>query len=730
VSHQGGAQSAAPLSGGRALSHGSNIDPALGEFRDRPAPVALHRWILILLVAAMTLPSIGRRELIPTDEPRFALVARQMFEDPAPLVPHLGYDPLTRQGDLYADKPPLFFWLISVFSFLTGGVNEISARLPSVLAAVAAVLLTRRLGALFLGAREGFAAALILAGANQFFLRAGWCSIDMLLTALVVAATDCWLRAARLARSVPGDAPLAAASLRKRATRWAFLGGLAASAATLSKGPVGLLFPLTFLLCDRLAARWPRPVRGRPSAPSAPSETGVRRALPGEGPEEKDLPGGEDREGRDLPRKGDRAARHIPNGGDRVAGALSIDRAARPHLLRPIVAGAAGYLIPVAAWIAMIWWVAGPAYTAEILFHQNVTRYVAAWNNIAPWYFYFYRLPLGLAPWTLLIPGAILAPWAVTGEASRPLRGLLLASGLLFIFFSATTGKRGVYLLPLYPALAILLAAAWCRAATRSARLLRSLHMTALLALGLVGLVLLPRLAARRYPELTSDAWILGAILAVSVVVASLLHLRGRRQASLTVQTAGIALLVAVGSFLLVPDVNRRSGLREFGAHLASVARPQDYLVVDQEGYEQILFYSHLNGARRNFDQTTATIDAGSVLIRPMGEGRARGGAGGRDGGGAGGAAGNREMDERGDGTGSGAGHGSRGGSRREAPTPIAGEAERALREARYPPGSRVLFVGKERRMESLLESLGASARVLMVRPLSGENYVVFAVGP
>src|SRR5712691_10918067 len=123
--------------------------------------------LLVLLVSLIALPSIPSRELLPTDEPRFALVARQMVEDPAPLVPHLGYDALSKSGDVYADKPPAFFWLISLFSFLTRSVNETSARLPSFLAAVAAVLLTRRIGALLIDEATGFAAAIVLATTSQ-----------------------------------------------------------------------------------------------------------------------------------------------------------------------------------------------------------------------------------------------------------------------------------------------------------------------------------------------------------------------------------------------------------------------------------------------------------------------------------------------------------------------------------------------------------------------------------
>ena len=57
----------------------------------------------------------------------------------------------------------------------------------------------------------------------------------------------------------------------------------------------------------------------------------------------------------------------------------------------------------------------------------------------------------------------------------------------------------------------------------------------------------------------------------------------------------------------------------------------------------------------------------------------------------------------------------------------IAGEAERATREARYPRDARVLLVGKENRIAGVRASLGPTARVLLAARLSGELYLVLA---
>ena len=644
-------------------------------FRDiRESRGARARAIqLVLLVSLIALPALATRELMPTDEPRFALVARQMVEDPAPIVPHLGYDALTQQGEIYADKPPVFFWLISLCSFVTGGVNEVSARMPSFLSALAAVLITWRLGSLLIDEAVGFCAAAILATTSQFFLRAAWCSIDMLLTALTLAATLCWLHAARRPSCRIGPAAL---------------GGLFAAAATLSKGPVGLIYPLAFLAGDRIAARWPAgktPAVSGGQAPDTGNATVIGHAGGGGS-------GGLQRSGPPglssscLPRRGSASWR------------------------ASVVAAATAFIVPVAVWIACITIVGGAGYAREILFHQNVTRYVAAWNNQQPWYYYLYRLPIGLFPWTLLLPAALLAPRRRPDAAARTLRGLLIAAGAILVFFTISTGKRGVYLLPLYPALAVLISAAWARTEETLFRRFAAVHVWFFAALGALGGAFLviagsfPALVAGRSArlapylsgrsDLRGPLLILGLVLAGSMIGAAALFSRGQRAGSLAVFVPGLAVLIALGSWFLVPEANRRFGLRSFGAQLASVAGAPDYLVVDGDGYEQILFYSHLRGARRDFERSRLGLDNSGILLEE------------------------RRRHSTGPATDT---------VEASAPARALSEAERAVRSVRFPAGGRVVFVVKGSRAARIQEALGPSCVSLLTAPIAGEPYVVLA---
>jgi 4-amino-4-deoxy-L-arabinose transferase-like glycosyltransferase len=96
------------------------------------------------------------------------------------------------------------------------------------------------------------------------------------------------------------------------------------------------------------------------------------------------------------------------------------------------------------------------AYRNEILFNQTVNRYAAAWHHHEPfWYFIVEVIP------PLWLPMSALVPWLWprwrSAFKARDVRTVLplLWVVLVIVFFSASPGKRGVYVLPALPALAI-----------------------------------------------------------------------------------------------------------------------------------------------------------------------------------------------------------------------------------------------------------------------------------
>jgi len=122
----------------------------------------------------------GLRDPWPADEPRFVLVAKQMVESGDFLFPHRGHE-------LYPDKPPVYFWLLSAAYGLVGSWRW-SFLLPSLLAAMGTLALTWDLGRRLWTPRAGLWAAVAVLASFQFVYQAKRAQIDPTLVFLTTAS--------------------------------------------------------------------------------------------------------------------------------------------------------------------------------------------------------------------------------------------------------------------------------------------------------------------------------------------------------------------------------------------------------------------------------------------------------------------------------------------------------------------------------------------------------------
>ncbi|HEO70026.1 MAG TPA: glycosyltransferase family 39 protein, partial [Candidatus Hydrogenedentes bacterium] len=180
----------------------------------------LHYAVLLSVAALLLVTNIDGYDLWPPDEPRFAEVAREMIQSGDFLVPRVN-------GEPYLEKPPLLFWAIAAASAPFGEVTSVSARLPSIIAALIALLCTYRLASRLMGARVGLWSAIVLMTNVRFAWQGRMGQIDMLLTACLSAAFLAFWRWHETPRR-----------------RWLFTFYAAIAMAVYAKGPVGILLPL------------------------------------------------------------------------------------------------------------------------------------------------------------------------------------------------------------------------------------------------------------------------------------------------------------------------------------------------------------------------------------------------------------------------------------------------------------------------------------------------------
>jgi 4-amino-4-deoxy-L-arabinose transferase-like glycosyltransferase len=134
-------------------------------------------WWLFGIALLVIGAGLGLRDPWPADEPRFALVARQMIESGQWLFPMRG-------DELYPDKPPLFMWMQAA-TYVLVGHWRIAFLLPSLLCALGTLWLVQDLGRRLWNRRVGLYAAYLVLFALQFTLQAKRAQIDPAITFLV-----------------------------------------------------------------------------------------------------------------------------------------------------------------------------------------------------------------------------------------------------------------------------------------------------------------------------------------------------------------------------------------------------------------------------------------------------------------------------------------------------------------------------------------------------------------
>jgi len=154
-----------------------NYEPRCG--RDTNYMEVRRKYIFGLLAIGMALFffNLGGRDLWEPDETRYAVIAREMKETGSWILPHFN-------GEIYSDKPPLFFWLVNLSTFLLNENTSFSNRLPSALAGLGTVLLTFLFGSKLFNPRVGLFSSLILATCVIFPQISRWMMLDSLFTLL------------------------------------------------------------------------------------------------------------------------------------------------------------------------------------------------------------------------------------------------------------------------------------------------------------------------------------------------------------------------------------------------------------------------------------------------------------------------------------------------------------------------------------------------------------------
>lgn len=353
-------------------------------------------WTVIIISAITLLPFLGNVDFTTKGEPREAVVAMSMLNQ------HNWILPINNGFDI-PYKPPFFQWCIAAFSLVTGHVSEFTSRLPSALSLI--IMLCA--GALFYAKRKNnnvsLLAAIITLTAFEVHRAGTNCRVDMVLTMFIVCALyalyEWWERGCR---------------------RLPWIAVLCMSGATLTKGPVGMVLPCFVMFVFMLFTAWQQ---------------------------------------------------------GKLCGRI-IWKTTYKLFLSAVLASV----------LPLIWyWAAyrqgGDQFMALVM-DENVGRFLGKMKAVThanPWHYNFLMLIAGWLPWTLpLLLSLFVLPWRkfansfTKGEStgkvtlkSRIMAAMRKADAvqvftwlsflLILFFYCIPKSKRGVYLLPCYPFMAVLI---------------------------------------------------------------------------------------------------------------------------------------------------------------------------------------------------------------------------------------------------------------------------------
>jgi 4-amino-4-deoxy-L-arabinose transferase-like glycosyltransferase len=232
---------ARPGTGGQAMTAGSRFagfarsaNESIAAFESalrRPGAVPI---LIVVLWACAVLPNLSVRAFI-FEEGTNAEIARDILTRGDFLQPYV-------YGIRWHEKPSLLSWLIAGFAKLTGGVNEWSARLPTMLSVLVTALLVQALTRRYASLNASLFAALAFIFCPLLLQKLTIAEPDSLLTALSFAALVVWWSGVAA----------------KRLTIFHWIGsGLLLSALAMTKGPQPVAFfglgVFAYLLSER---RW------------------------------------------------------------------------------------------------------------------------------------------------------------------------------------------------------------------------------------------------------------------------------------------------------------------------------------------------------------------------------------------------------------------------------------------------------------------------------------------
>ena len=455
----------------------------------------------------------------------------------------------------YPDKPPLLFWLINLFSIPFGKITALSSRLPSAFAGIGCCLAIFYLGkSLYHNTRIALMASLLLATSSKFLWMAHRVAFDVLLTFFVMMAIVCFYKGYAARHNHSPITPPISPPLQGKDEGEVKKQERRYYTLFYIFMALGVLTkgPIGFIIPFCIVLTY-------------------------------------------LILKKD----------------IRVLKETRPWI------GGAIFAFIVFTWVYLASIYGGKEYTYQILFKQNVGRFASSFAHKHPFYYYFINFPVNFIPWSIFIPS--IAIYLFSKEGRGKIQNILLPViwvAVVFIFFSIVSGKRDIYVLPLYPAAALI--TAWFL--NEFVEQFREKHFKRigyypcyiLCGITLALSILLPIAVYKLFPQYTSSTIPFVAIL----LFGGLVMLRFVRYARIIPFLFALIFIIffafTIGTLKAIPILNQYKSAKEICDNANSVMKPGEKLAIYDFFRDPYLFYTNRNHIEvlRGIDELRRFLDS------------------------------------------------------------------------------------------------------------------------
>lgn len=270
---------------------------------------------------------------------------------------------------------------------------------------------------------------------------------------------------------------------------------------------------------------------------------------------------------------------------------------------RFLLPGLLTFVVIIASWVVPLWLATDPAYHNDLFFKQSAGRIANAWNHEAPFWYYLYDFPAEFMPWTPLLALSLFALIKLRPKATQSAWTLLLAWAVpTFIFLSVVQSKRGNYLLPLYPAFALLASLGLNELLALGTAWTRRVRVVAWIGLGVLGLATLALGASAFIPAVRDQGIRVPAGFAlIALLVGAVFALRGRvliregrPDSAIREQGFGMVALLVLAAVFVLPAVDAAKSGRVIAERLRDQLPSGSYVPMLGLRADEYCFYSNL----------------------------------------------------------------------------------------------------------------------------------------